>query len=133
MDKILDTVRARQMEFFFPADSSPEAVAAHLVLNNRALFKSLRKRPLPDTGRLCITSRGAKKPGFHPPANLAALEKTLNSWYKAHQRARSARIFWRSMKTSFGFMCAMPSRSSATDAWDLKTMNPAERSQAGTP
>jgi hypothetical protein len=41
MDKILDTVRARQMEFTFPADSSPEDVAAHLLLTNRPLFQEI--------------------------------------------------------------------------------------------
>jgi len=33
-DKILGTVKARRMEFGFPADSSPEDVAAHLLFTN---------------------------------------------------------------------------------------------------
>ncbi len=104
MDKILDTVRARQMEFFFPADSSPEDVAAHLLLNNRALFQELyAEKAVARYRSFVYYVARRKKAGFHPPANLAALEKTLNSWYEAHQRARSARIFWREHENEFWF------------------------------
>ena len=45
--------------------------------------------------RSSITWRAARSQGFEPLASLVALEKALNSWYQAHQRERSAQVFWR--------------------------------------
>ena len=96
MDKIIDTVRARQTEFVFPADSSPEDVAAHLLMTNRPLFQEIYAQKAVARYRSFVYYVARRKrPSFHPPASLAALEKTLNSWYEAHQRGRSARVFWR--------------------------------------
>lgn len=104
MDKILDTVRARQMEFTFPADSSPEDVAAHLLLTNRPLFQEIYAQKAVARYRSFVYYVARRKrAGFQPPTNLTALEKTLNSWYEAHQRGRSARVFWREHDHEFWF------------------------------
>ena len=45
-----------------------------------------------------------KKPRtFRPPKDLSALEKTLNGWYEAHQRGRSARVCWREAGHEYWF------------------------------
>lgn len=104
MDRILDTVRSRQLEFKFPVDSSPEDVAAHLLLHDRALFQELYAEKAVARYRSFIYYVARRKRGnFRPPASLAGLEKTLNSWYEAHQRARSARVFWREHDNEFWF------------------------------
>lgn len=104
MDKILDTVRARQMEFTFPADSSPEDVAAHLLLTNRPLFQEIYAQKAVARYRSFVYYVARRKrAGFQPPASLTALEKTLNSWYEAHQRGRTARVFWREHDNEFWF------------------------------
>ena len=104
MDKILDTVRARQMEFTFPADSSPEDVAARLLLTNRGLFQEIYAEKAVARFRAFVYYVARrKKPGFQPPASLAALEKTLNSWYEAHQRGRSVKVFWREHNHEYWF------------------------------
>jgi hypothetical protein len=96
MDRILDAVRARQMEFSFPADSSPEDVAAHLLLTNRPLFQEIyAEKAVARYRSFVYYVARRKKSGFRPPASLAPLEKMLNSWYEAHQRGRSAQVFWR--------------------------------------
>lgn len=104
MDKILDTVRDRQMEFTFPTDSSPEDVAAHLFLNDRALFQELYAEKAVARYRSFIYYVARRKrAGFRPPASMSALEKTLNGWYEAHQRGRSARVFMREKDHEFWF------------------------------
>jgi hypothetical protein len=96
MDRILDTVRARQLEFTFPPNSSPEDVAAHLLLTNRPLFQEVYAEKAVARYRAFVYYVARrKKSGFRPPASLAALEKALNGWYDAHQRGRSAQVFWR--------------------------------------
>jgi hypothetical protein len=44
-----------------------------------------------------------KKANFKPPASMDDLERTLNSWYEAHQRLRSAQVFWRQHGDEFWF------------------------------
>jgi hypothetical protein len=104
MDKILDTVRKRQLEFTFPADSSPEDVAAHLLLHDQTLFQELYAEKAVARYRSFVYYV-ARRPraNFQPPASLTALERTLNGWYEAHQRARSARVFWRMHRNEFWF------------------------------
>ena len=81
MDKIIDTVRARQTEFVFPADSSPEDVAANLLMSNRPLFQEIYAQKAVARYRSFVYYVARRKrPNFHPPTSLAALEKTLNSW-----------------------------------------------------
>jgi hypothetical protein len=105
MDRILETVRARQLEFPLPLDHcSPEDIAAHLLLTDQTLFQELH-------AELAVTRYRAfayfvprrKRENFKPPASLAGLERTLNSWYEAHQRGRSARVFWRQHGDEFWF------------------------------
>ena len=96
MDKILDTVRQRQIDLSFARDSSPEDVAAHLLLAAPPLFHEIYAEKSVNRFR-SFTYYVARKPQkFRPPENLVPLEKTLNSWYEAHQRGRSARVFCRS-------------------------------------
>lgn len=125
MDKILDTVRARQMEFTFPADSSPEDVAAHLLLTNRSLFQEIYAEKAVARYRAFVYYVARrKKADFHPPASLAALEKTLNSWYEAHQRGRSAKVFWREHDHEYWFYVrhAQPiKRDGCVDLKDLQS------------
>ena len=105
MDRILETVRARQLQFALPLEQcSPEDIAAHLLLTDPALFQELH-------AELAVTRYRAfayfvprrKRESFKPPSSLTGLEKTLNSWYEAHQRARSARVFWRQHGEEFWF------------------------------
>lgn len=105
MDRILATVRSRQMQFPLPlADCSPEDIAAHLLLTNPLLFQELH-------AEVAVTRYRAfayfvphrKRPDFKPPTSLAALEKTLNGWYEAHQRGRTAMVFWRQHGEEFWF------------------------------
>ena len=105
MDRILETVRERQMAFSLPLEnSSPEDVAAFLLLTNEALFKELHAEMSVTRYRtFAYFVPRRKKTNFTPPASMAGLEKTLNSWYEAHQRARSARVFWRRHGDEFCF------------------------------
>ena len=105
MDRILATVRARQVQFPLPlADCSPEDIAAHLLLTNPLLFQELH-------AELAVTRYRAfayfvphrKKPNFKPPTSMAALEKALNGWYETHQRGRTAKVFWREHGEEFWF------------------------------
>ena len=105
MDRILETVRHRQVQFPLPLDHcSPEDIAAHLLLTAPALFQELH-------AELSVTRYRAfayfvprrKRENFKPPASLVGLEKTLNSWYEAHQRGRTARVFWRQHGDEFWF------------------------------
>ena len=125
MDKILDTVRARQMEFTFPADSSPEDVAAHLLLTNRTLFQEIyAEKSVARYRSFVYYVARRKRAGFNPPADLAALEKTLNGWYEAHQRGRSVRVFWREHDHEFWFYVrhAQPiERDGCVDLKDLES------------
>lgn len=125
MDKILDTVRARQMEFTFPADSSPEDVAAHLLMTNRPLFQEIYAQKAVARYRSFVYFVARRKrAGFSPPVDLAPLEKTLNGWYEAHQRGRSARVFWRARDQEFWFYVrhAQPiKRDGCVDLKDLES------------
>lgn len=125
MDKILDTVRARQMEFTFPADSSPEDVAAHLLLTNRALFQEIyAEKSVARYRSFVYYVARRRRAGFNPPADLSALEKTLNGWYEAHQRGRSVRVFWREHDHEFWFYVrhAQPiKRDGCVDLKDLES------------
>ncbi len=105
MDRILDTVRERQLEFPLPMKQySPQDMAAHLLLTDPKLFRELH-------AELAVTRYRTftyfvprrKKAHFKPPASMDGLEKTLNSWYEAHQRMRSARVFWRRHGDEFWF------------------------------
>ena len=125
MDKIIDTVRARQTEFVFPADSSPEDVAANLLMSNRPLFQEIYAQKAVARYRSFVYYVARRKrPNFHPPASLAALEKSLNSWYEAHQRGRSARVFWREHGHEYWFYVrhAQPiKRDGCVDLKDLES------------
>ncbi len=104
MDKILDTVQRRQLPLAFPKDSSPEDVAAFLLLRDRALFQELfAERSAAKFRSFVYFVSRRKRADWQPPQSLAALEKTLNSWYEAHQRARSAKVFWRLVGKEYWF------------------------------
>ena len=104
MDRIIDTVRERQLELTFPANSSPKDVAAHLLLNDRVVFEELcaEKSATRFRAFTYFVAREARA-GFRPPASMAALEKTLDGWYESHQRARTARVTWRQHGHEFWF------------------------------
>jgi hypothetical protein len=104
MDRILDEVSDRQLRLVLPADSSPQDVAALLLLNHRAVFEELHTRRTASRFRSFVFYVARRKRAhFRPPSSMAALERTLNGWYEAHQRARSARVFWREQQGRFWF------------------------------
>lgn len=104
MDRILDAVRSRQLELEFAADSSPEDVAAHLLLRDKTLFQELyAERAVARYRSFVYFVARKRRENFRPPPNLSGLEKTLNSWYEAHQRGRSARVFWRKHDSEYWF------------------------------
>jgi hypothetical protein len=85
MDKIFDVVRSRQLKFSFPADSSPEDVAAHLLLQHRELFLELyAEKAVARFRAFTYYVARHKREGFQPPPDFRPLESTLNSWYEAH-------------------------------------------------
>lgn len=96
MDLILATVRERQLKFPLPVDHcSPEDVAAHLLLTHRHLFQELHAQAaVTRYRRFAYFVPRTKKAKFTLP-KFAGLEKTLNSWYEAHHRDRSARVWHR--------------------------------------
>jgi hypothetical protein len=105
MDRILATVQAQKVQFPLPlADCSPEDIAAQLLLTNPRLFQELH-------AEVAVTRYRAfayfvphrKRLNFKPPTNLAALERSLNSWYETHQRGRTAKVFWRQHGEEFWF------------------------------
>jgi hypothetical protein len=65
MDKILDAVKERQLEFTFAPDSSPMDIAAQLLVTNRALFQEIHaERPLPAIAPSPTTWRGRSRRPF---------------------------------------------------------------------
>ena len=97
MDLILATVRERQLKFPLPVDHcSPEDIAAHLLLTHRHLFQELHAQAaVTRYRRFAYYVPRTKKSRFALPAKLTGLERTLNSWYEAHHRDRSARVWHR--------------------------------------
>jgi hypothetical protein len=74
------------------------------LLSERALFQELYAEKAVARYRSFIYYVARRKrAGFRPPPSMSGLEKTLNSWYEAHQRARSARVFWREKNEEFWF------------------------------
>lgn len=104
MDKILDTVQSRQLPLAFPQDSSPEDVAAILLLREPALFQELcAERGVAKFRSFVYFVARRKRANWRPPVSMEGLERTLNSWYEAHQRARSAKVFWRQVGSEYWF------------------------------
>ena len=105
MDLILATVRERQLQFPLPLDHcSPEDIAAHLLLTNRKLFQELHAQAaVTRYRRFAYFVPRVKNAKFTLPAKVTGLEKTLNSWYEAHHRDRSARVCCRRHGDEFLF------------------------------
>ncbi|HOH39822.1 MAG TPA: hypothetical protein PK807_05970 [Verrucomicrobiota bacterium] len=104
MDHIIETVKARQLEFTFQPGSSPTDIAAQLLTKAPALFQELHAEKSVERYRsfTFYVGRDAKR-SFKPPKDLSALEKELNDWYEQHQRGRTAKIFLRQKDHEYWF------------------------------
>ena len=94
MDLILATVQERQLKFPLPLNHcSPEDIAAQLLLTHPKLFQELHAQAaVTRYRRFAYFVPRLKKSKFVLPDKMTGLEKTLNSWYEAHHRDRSARV-----------------------------------------
>lgn len=104
MDHIIETVRARQLEFTFSPDSSPTDIAAQLLTKAPALFQELHAEKSVERYR-SFTFYVAREPkrSFKPPKDMKPLEDELNNWYEQHHRGRTARIFSRQKDHEYWF------------------------------
>ena len=124
MDRIVDAVRDRQLQFRFPANSTPEDVAAHLLLTDPKLFQEIYAEKAVARYRAFVYYVARHKNGaFRPPASLAPLEKALNGWYEAHQRGRSAQVFGRQHRQEFWYYVRHAQPMKRDGCVDLKDLH----------
>lgn len=104
MDRILDAVAKRQLELTLSPESSPVDVAAELLLRHEGLFQELHaERAVARYRAFTYFVARRKRVGWRPPESVAGVEARLNSWYEAHHRGRSAKLFWRQHGEEFWF------------------------------
>jgi len=104
MDEIVETVARWKLPITFAPDFSPADVAAHLFLQNEALFRELYAENAVKKVRAFTSFVTEKKAaGFKVPVDFSGLEGSLNDWYEKHRRGRTARVFCRQDGKQFWF------------------------------
>ena len=101
MDTILDTVKERELPIVFAPNSTPQDIAAQLLLKSREVFHELHADKATARYRGFTYFVGEPLPDFVMPTDFKALESRLNDWYEPHQRGRTAKVMCRQKDSKF--------------------------------
>ena len=98
---ILDTVKERELPIVFAPNSTPQDIAAQLLLKSREVFHELHADKATARYRGFTYFVGEPLPDFVMPTDFKALESRLNDWYEPHQRGRTAKVMCRQKDSKF--------------------------------
>ncbi len=101
MDTILDTVKERELPIEFAANSSPQDIAAQLLMKSDKLFRELYADKSVARYRGFTYFVGEPLPNFVMPTDFTALEAMLDDWYEPHQRGRTSKVMCRQKDSKF--------------------------------
>jgi hypothetical protein len=94
-------VRERELPLTFAPNSTPQDIAAELLMGSRELFHELHAEKAVARYRGFTYFVGEPMPNFVMPTDFTALESQLNDWYEPHQRGRAAKVICRQKDTKY--------------------------------